>query len=107
MVGTKVVAVLSFFTTKALEPDKQFMEIMAEVGTQLGRVVERKQAEEALCEASELNERITSEPHIGLALYHQTGQCIDAHPTIDEMINATAQHGTALTSNTITSRHTR
>ena len=45
MVESSVVAVLEFFTTKCEEPDQQFMEIMSEVGTQLGRVVERKQAE--------------------------------------------------------------
>jgi transcriptional regulator with GAF, ATPase, and Fis domain len=48
MVGTKTVAVLVFFTTMELEPDPQFMEIMADVGTQLGRAIERKQAEEML-----------------------------------------------------------
>jgi PAS domain S-box-containing protein len=47
MVGAKVVAVLEFFTTDAVKPDQQFMEIMTEAGTQLGRVVERKQAEKA------------------------------------------------------------
>ncbi|MGR3302464.1 MAG: PAS domain S-box protein, partial [Candidatus Scalindua sp.] len=103
MAGTKVVAVLSFFTTKALEPDKQFMEIMAEVGTQLGRVVERKQAEEALCEASELNERIISESPIGLAIYDQTGQCIEANTSIAEMINATQEQVLAQNYNNIES----
>ncbi len=47
MVGPSVVAVLEFFTTMKVEPDQQFMGIMADVGTQLGRVVERKQAKEA------------------------------------------------------------
>ena len=45
MVGASVVAVLEFFTTSKVEPDQQLMEIMADVGTQLGRTVERKQAE--------------------------------------------------------------
>ena len=47
MVGTCVVAVLEFFTTRKDEPNQQFMDIMSDVGTQLGRVVERKQAKEA------------------------------------------------------------
>jgi PAS domain S-box-containing protein len=47
MVGSSVVAVLEFFTTKKEEPDQWFMDIMADVGTQLGRIVERMQAKEA------------------------------------------------------------
>ncbi len=47
MTGASVAGVLEFFTTNTVETDKQFMEIMAEVGTQLGRTVERKQAEKA------------------------------------------------------------
>ncbi len=48
MIKTRVVAVLEFFTTMKVEPDQPFMGIMADVGTQLGRVIERKQAEEYL-----------------------------------------------------------
>ncbi|MHC4454097.1 MAG: PAS domain S-box protein, partial [Planctomycetota bacterium] len=44
MVGVKVVSVLEFFTTEIIEPDQPFMDIMADVGTQLGRVVERMKA---------------------------------------------------------------
>ncbi|MEE9175110.1 MAG: PAS domain S-box protein, partial [Thermodesulfobacteriota bacterium] len=60
MVGAKVVAVMTFFTTKVLEPDQQFLDIMADVGTQLGRTIERKQAENALRE-SEKKLRLLSE----------------------------------------------
>jgi signal transduction histidine kinase/ActR/RegA family two-component response regulator len=59
MVGTKVVAVLEFFTTETLEPDQQFLDIMAHVGTQLGRVIERKRAEEKIKTMNEsLEQRI-------------------------------------------------
>jgi PAS domain S-box-containing protein len=47
MAGRDVVAVLEFFSTEALEPDETMLEIMASVGTQLGRVVERQKSEEA------------------------------------------------------------
>jgi PAS domain S-box-containing protein len=46
LVGTTVVAVLEFFSEKAVPPDESLLEIMAQVGTQLGRVVERSRAEE-------------------------------------------------------------
>ena len=53
LVGNKVAAVLEFYTSEMVEPDKQLLDVMANVGTQLGRVLERKQAEEALASAKE------------------------------------------------------
>jgi signal transduction histidine kinase/CheY-like chemotaxis protein len=60
MVGTSVVAVLEFFTTDEVKPNQQFLDIMADVGTQLGRVIERKRAEEGIKTMNEsLEQRIT------------------------------------------------
>jgi PAS domain S-box-containing protein len=56
MVGTEVVAVLEFFSDKTVEPDEALLEVMGHIGTQLGRVVERQRAEEAL-RASEVRFR--------------------------------------------------
>jgi GAF domain-containing protein len=47
-VRDEVPAVLEFFTSEALEPDEEFLEIMDQVGIQLGRVIERMRAEESL-----------------------------------------------------------
>jgi PAS domain S-box-containing protein len=48
LAGKEVVAVLEFFTSEAAEPDEALLEVMGHIGTQLGRVVERTRAEEAL-----------------------------------------------------------
>jgi PAS domain S-box-containing protein len=40
-VGKEIVAVLEFFSTDAREPEEQFLEVMGNIGTLLGRVVER------------------------------------------------------------------
>ncbi|MCI0400299.1 MAG: diguanylate cyclase [Gammaproteobacteria bacterium] len=48
LVGKEVKAVLEFFSGEAAEPDKPLLEAMAHVGTQLGRVIERKRAEDEL-----------------------------------------------------------
>lgn len=48
LVGTEVVAVLEFFFSQEAEPDDDLLEVMAPIGAQLGRVVERVQAEESL-----------------------------------------------------------
>jgi signal transduction histidine kinase len=44
LIGREVVGVMEFFSTKAVEPDKEMLAIMAQIGTQLGRVLERKRA---------------------------------------------------------------
>jgi len=44
LIGDEIVGVMEFFSSKAVEPDGKLLEIMAQVGTQLGRVLERKRA---------------------------------------------------------------
>ena len=48
LVGTEVVGVLEFFADRVLAVDEQLLEVLAHVGTQLGRVVERGRARDAL-----------------------------------------------------------
>ncbi|MBE7549597.1 MAG: PAS domain S-box protein [Anaerolineales bacterium] len=49
--GEEVVAVLEFFSTTTAEPDGAFLEAVTQIGTQLGRVVERKRAEKRIRES--------------------------------------------------------
>ncbi|MFQ5990620.1 MAG: PAS domain S-box protein, partial [Candidatus Methylomirabilales bacterium] len=44
LTGTEVVAVLEFFSAEAVEPDEPLLQVMGQVGTQLGRVIERTRA---------------------------------------------------------------
>ena len=46
LIGPEVVGVMEFFSTKAVEPDEEILAIMGQIGTQLGRVLERKQAQD-------------------------------------------------------------
>ncbi|HEY1688488.1 MAG TPA: EAL domain-containing protein [Solirubrobacteraceae bacterium] len=48
LVGSDVVGVLEFLTEHLLEPDAELLALMAQVGTELGRVVEREQAAQRL-----------------------------------------------------------
>ncbi|MCG6859915.1 MAG: PAS domain S-box protein [Chromatiaceae bacterium] len=57
LVGERVVAVLEFFATQALSPDHALIDVGAQVGTLLGRVYERTQAEERLRKLSEAVEQ--------------------------------------------------
>lgn len=47
LVGREVVAVLSFFCRTRMEPTPTFFDVLASIGIQLGRVVERQQADTA------------------------------------------------------------
>ena len=42
LVGSEVSAVLEFFSTDRLDPDPSFLQALAQVGLQVGRVIERK-----------------------------------------------------------------
>jgi PAS domain S-box-containing protein len=53
LVGREVVAVLEFFAPTAIQPDDALLEVMVQIGTQLGRVVERNRAQEALRDSEE------------------------------------------------------
>ena len=55
-VGREVVAVLEFFACDATPPDPALLKVMTNIGAQLGRVVERKRAEEALRQAKDAAE---------------------------------------------------
>jgi GAF domain-containing protein len=46
LMGSEVGAVVEFFTRQPAEPDGRLLEIMSQVGTQLGRVLERKRSED-------------------------------------------------------------
>jgi signal transduction histidine kinase len=46
LIGKQVVGVMEFFSTETAEPNRDMMKVMAEVGVQLGRAVERQWAEE-------------------------------------------------------------
>ncbi|MBD2837256.1 EAL domain-containing protein [Pseudomonas sp. JM0905a] len=51
LVGSEVVGALEFFAGNVLEPDDKLLHLMAQIGVQMGRVVERKRAEEQLVDA--------------------------------------------------------
>jgi PAS domain S-box-containing protein len=53
LVGSEVVAVMEFFSAEPEEPNEPLLDVMANIGAQLGRVIERRRAEEALEETKE------------------------------------------------------
>jgi diguanylate cyclase (GGDEF)-like protein len=62
LISEKVVAVLEFFAPQAAEPDEQLLALMAHIGTQLGRVIERDRAREQLAHQA-LHDSLTGLPN--------------------------------------------
>ncbi|MET0981073.1 MAG: EAL domain-containing protein [Telluria sp.] len=48
VIGDEVVGVLEFFSRERQAPDESMLRLMAQVGTQLGRVIERRRAQDRL-----------------------------------------------------------
>ncbi len=86
-VGREIAAVLEFFATEDAVPDPALLEVMAHLGTQLGRVIERRRAEERLASSEsqlrELASRLVSvreeeRKHMARELHDELGQSLTA-----------------------------
>ncbi len=59
LAGESVEAVLEFFSPESFEPDEDMLGVLQQVGIQIGRIIERKHAAEALSKSKEaLEERV-------------------------------------------------
>lgn len=87
LVGSNVVGVLEFLSEEDVPPGDDVMAVMAGVGTQLGRVIERAEAEEHLRDSAErleaLSRRLlaaqeTERRHVARELHDEIGQSLTA-----------------------------
>ena len=82
LVGDEVLAVLVFFKTSACPKDARFIDIFNAVGTQLGSLIQRKQAEEALRIAEEKYHSIVENAMEGIFQSTPSGRYISANPAL-------------------------
>jgi len=87
LVRAEVAAVLEFFSPAAVEPDRQLLEIMGQIGTQAGRVIERIRAEEELS-ASEESYHNLFELSPDEIIVHCEGRIVDVNSTAVKLLKA-------------------
>ncbi len=61
LIGREVVGVMEFFSTYPVPPDQRLLDVVDQIGTQLGRVVERQRAEDETIQAKEKAEQARQE----------------------------------------------
>jgi PAS domain S-box-containing protein len=88
LAGREVVAVLEFFSTEVEEPDENLLDVMAHVGTQLGRVIERKRAEEHLRRSEDRYRGLVEASPEAIAVYEDEGRIVLANASAAELMGA-------------------
>ncbi|RPI87973.1 MAG: PAS domain S-box protein [Chloroflexi bacterium] len=91
MVGRTVAGVLEFYSQKVLEPDEQLIQVMVQIGTQLGQVIERKQSEEALRLSETRFRTIFEGAALGIVLVDLNGRLLECNSAVAEMLGYTLQ----------------
>lgn len=79
LVGAETAAVMEVFSFDAAPPDRELMEALSHVGAQLGRVIERQRAAEALREREERLQQILECMPIGVYVMEASGKPVFAN----------------------------
>lgn len=87
LVGDRVVAVLEFLRAEPAAPDAELLEIARYVGTQLGRMIERRRAEEAL-QASRGQQRALSRRLLEIQETERSAIARELHDQIGQALTA-------------------
>ena len=69
----RVVAVMAFFLAETREPDQAMIDATTTIAADLGRLMERLEAETALREERSLNDRILETSPVGIAILEEDG----------------------------------
>ena len=94
LVGRNVVAVLEFFSDDVAEPHTPLLEVMGQIGTQIGRVIERKRAESEIEDSRETAEAANQAKSLFLAnMSHELRTPLNAVIGYSELLLEEAMEG--------------
>jgi PAS domain S-box-containing protein len=91
LAGKEAVGVLEFFSDHSKDPDPDLVEVMVHIGTQLGRVVERKRSEYLLRESEETFRSLFEDAGIGVILQSLDGIVLEANPAFQSLLGYDSQ----------------
>jgi PAS domain S-box-containing protein len=83
--GKETVGVLEFFSNETEQPNPVLIDVMVHIGTQLGRVVERKRSEMILRESEETFRSTFADAGIGVVLQSLDGVVIESNLAFQTM----------------------
>lgn len=98
---SEVVAVMEFFSDHPALRDERFMDVMLDVGIQLGHVIQRKQLERDVADTAEYEQRrLGNDIHDGVGqeitgLKFIASACADIYRIIQEAVNNAVKHAQA------------
>ena len=90
LIGRNVAAVLEFFSENVEEMSDDLLDVMARVGMQLGRVIERARAEEALKGREEYTKAILENLADGVLIMDEDGTLQSVNAAAERVFQATA-----------------
>jgi PAS domain S-box-containing protein len=90
LVSKEAVGVLEFFSHQTKEPDPDLVNVMVHIGTQLGRVIERKRSEHILRQSEETFRSTFEDAGIGVVLQTLEGDVIESNPAFQSMLGYSA-----------------
>lgn len=85
LIGDEVLAVLVFFKISSSRKDARFIDVFNAVGTQLGSLIQRKQAEELLRIAQEKYHSIVENAMEGIFQSTPSGRYLSANPALAKL----------------------
>lgn len=97
LVGKTIAGVLEFFSTENLAHDEEFTQIMSQIGTQLGRVIERNRSETALRQSEARFRTIFESAALGIMLVDMDAHIIESNTAAADMVGYTIQELRELT----------